>query len=76
MNREKYIDEVPAYQREVKCEKCGRKFFKKFEAHNICEDCEEIMITEINAALAEERALEAMEEEWRQEKYEQLSCEN
>ena len=60
MQNEKYIDEIPAYQRKANCQKCRKSFFKKFEAHNICNDCEEEFI----------KAIDEAEEEYRQEELE------
>jgi hypothetical protein len=41
MMNEKYVDEVPAFQRRMHCMHCDKIFIKQAPEQQACEDCEE-----------------------------------
>jgi len=39
MINEKYVEEIPAYAREAKCQCCGERIFRKYFGNIFCDDC-------------------------------------
>lgn len=49
MLNEKYVDEVPAFQRRMHCVNCDKQFIKQAPEQQACTDCEDQWIESLVA---------------------------
>ncbi len=64
MLNEKYVDEVPAFQRRMHCIHCDKQFIKQAPEQQACMDCEDQWLETLTAENDEEDDWRAQRMVW------------